>query len=220
MVGTLSSTEELLERVFEHLSSAHRLMPAIPGVESSTQKKHWDERFNDAFQGTWGLAANARPASLSWLMTHRTGFVALIRKAVKAGFEVNQLVASSRTRSVVLVELIQAEACANRLEADLLRYDSYAALVDEHLQIIQEVATVKVLEPLALARDAYLATLSQATLEAYIAAVNNAFSDDRFYYLELPDELKRQMLARASTVFEQLTAGTLVYELVNGETDE
>lgn len=220
MVNALSSTEELLDRVFEHLNYANRLFVNSPGSKDSAQNKYWDDRLNDAYQGAWGLAANARPASLAWLMAHRQGSVVLIRQVIQAGFELSRLIDSSRSQSVALAELIQADACVRRLEADLSRYDSYAALVDEHLQIIQEVATVQVLEPLALARDAYLATMSQATLEAYIVSVSDAFTDDRFYYLELDKDHKRKLLARAFTVFEQLTVGTLVYELVNEETDE
>lgn len=216
MVGTLSSTEKLLERVFEHLNLAERSLLSISETKNSAQKEEWVARVDDAIRGVWGLAISARPASLDWLMAHRATSVIFVNRVIQAGFELNRLIPSSRTRSVILAELIQAESCVSRFEADLSRYDSYASLVDEHFQIVHEFATVDVLESLARARDAYLSTLSQATLEAYVTAVSDVFSDDRFYYLELPDESKRKLLARASTVFEQLTVGTLVYELVNG----
>ena len=218
-MSSLSSTEDLLEQIFEQLNAAYRQILRHSSVTDLESRKHWPMMFANAYQATWGMAAQQRPASLSWLISHRDFVVKELELALALGFQYAETVDNAMDNAFISAKLSGARKLIKDFTLDLARYDRYAGLLDEHHQLLLEIDP-KAYQASIAARDRYLRRPTRSALELYIASVNDAVDNDVLYFLVQTDAQQRSALERCSAVFEQLTVGTIVYELVNGEIDE
>lgn len=218
-MSSLSSTEDLLEQIFHQLNAAYRQILRHSSVTDLETRKNWPMMFANAYQATWGMAAQHRPASLSWLISHRDFVVKELELALTLGVQYAETVDNAMDSVFISAKLSEARKLVKDFTLDLARYDRYAGLLDEHHQLLLEIDP-KAYQASIAARDSYLRRPTRSALELYIASVNDAVDNDVLYFLLQTDAQQRSALERCSAVFEQLTVGTLVYELMNGEIGE